>query len=225
MQRNGKGQYVKGANLKDLTGNHYGMLTVINNEGQMGSRQYYWLCKCDCGREKTIRGDSLVGGKVRSCGCIKEKQDIINLEITNNHKQTYHPLYGRWNDMKNRCENPRNPSYRYYGARGISICDEWHDINKFIEWAESNGYKKGLTIDRIDVNGNYEPGNCRWIPLIDQSYNKTDSVYHTYNGETLTTMQWVHRYNIPQWRASSYRKDGIDFIDIIKKYEAKATPR
>ena len=225
MERKQNGQFEKGNDFHDLTGERFGRLVVLKKASRMAGRKCYWECLCDCGKEKEVRSDSLVGGLVRSCGCLKKEADIKNLGITNNHEQTHHPLYGRWNAMLNRCNNPKQVSYKHYGERGIKVCEEWHDINNFIEWAESNGFQKHLTIDRIDVDGNYEPSNCRWITAREQAYNKTNSVFFTWNGETLTLMQWVHKYNIPQWKASTYKKDGIDFLDIISEYASKTIPR
>lgn len=215
--RNNKGQFVKGENIIDKTGERHGRLTVLSLSDKRSGRKTYWNCICDCGNEKVVRSDSL---KVtQSCGCLKREQDMINLGIINNHGMTNHPLYGRWNAMINRCENDKTKQYKNYSARGIKVCEDWKDILKFIDWAENNGFKEGLTLERIDVNGNYEPDNCEWIPMEQQHYNKTTSVYHTYNGETLTTMQWTHKYNIPLSEVSRYKKKGIPFIDLIEKYK------
>ncbi|TDM41832.1 hypothetical protein ETI10_01730 [Macrococcoides goetzii] len=215
--RNNKGQFVKGENIVDKTGERHGRLTVLSLSDKRSGRKTYWNCICDCGNEKVVRSDSL---KVtQSCGCLKREQDMINLGIINNHGMTKHPLYGRWNAMINRCENNKTKQYKSYGARGIKVCEDWKDILKFIDWAEDNGFEEGLTLERIDVNGNYEPGNCEWIPMDLQHYNKTTSVHHTYKGETLTTMQWTHKYNIPLHEVSRYKKKDIPFTDLIEKYK------
>ena len=103
-----------------------------------------------------------------------------------------------YHNMKNRCNNPKNYRYKNYGKRGIKICDEWQDsFLSFYNWAINNGYKEDLTLDRIDVNGNYEPSNCRWIPLRQQYYNKTDNVYYFVNGEKKCLSELAIEYNIP----------------------------
>lgn len=220
-KRNSKGQFVKGENIKDLTGKRFGRLEVVELANRRSGRKAYWLCKCDCGNFKEVRSDCLK--VVSSCGCLKKEQDIINLGVENNHKLSKHELYSRWNAMINRCDNPNSPAFKNYGGRGIKVCEKWHDVKEFIEWAENNGYKEGLTIERKDVNGNYEPSNCCWIPPEEQHYNKTTSVFVEYEGETLTVMQWAKRYNIPRGEVWSYRTKGIDFKSLIEKY--KTTPR
>lgn len=215
--RNNKGQFVKGENIVDKTGERHGRLTVLSLSDKRSGRKTYWNCVCDCGNEKLVRSDSLKTTK--SCGCLKREQDMINLGIINNHGMTNHTLYGRWNAMIHRCENNKSHAYKNYGARGIKVCEDWKDILKFIEWAENNGFEEGLTLERIDVDGNYEPDNCEWIPMEQQHYNKTTSVYHTHNGETLTTMQWTHKYNIPLNEVSRYKKKGVPFTDLIEKYK------
>lgn len=106
-------------------------------------------------------------------------------------------IYGIWHGMLQRCYNPSRPKYKDYGGRGIGVCDEWrHDVKAFYEWAMSHGYADDLTIDRIDVNGNYEPSNCRWITIAEQSYNKSTSRLVTYKGETKTIAEWAKIKNI-----------------------------
>lgn len=106
-------------------------------------------------------------------------------------------LFSIWHGMCERCNNPKHSSYEKYGGRGIKICDEWLNSKDFFKWALSNGYKEGLTIDRIDVNGNYEPSNCRWVDWITQANNTSRNHYLTINGETKTVAQWARLNNIP----------------------------
>lgn len=99
-------------------------------------------------------------------------------------------LYNIWGRMKARCNNPNNDNYHNYGGRGISVCDEWNDYIPFKKWALENGYNDNLTIERIDVNGNYCPENCKWATIKEQSNNKRDNVIFAYNGRNLTLTQW-----------------------------------
>lgn len=221
VSKNAAGQFSKGHNLKDLTGNRYGRLEVLRISDKRVGRKTFWVCKCDCGNEKTVRSDSL--GKINSCGCLKKERDIVNLRITNNHELTYHDAYSRWNAMVYRCENPKSSAYKSYGGRGIKVCEEWKDAKTFMKWADENGFRKDLTLERIDVDGDYEPSNCKWIPMEEQHYNKTTSVFVEYEGERLTVMQWAHKLGIPHSRVSSYKRKGIKFESIIEKY--KTTPR
>ncbi|MCZ9311788.1 MAG: hypothetical protein O0V67_00275 [Methanocorpusculum sp.] len=100
------------------------------------------------------------------------------------------PLYRVWNAMKQRCKNPAVKEYKYYGAKGISVCKEWEHFEKFRDWSLSNGYKQGLTLDRIDTCGNYQPLNCRWVTVKEQQRNKTNNVLLSFNGETHCAKEW-----------------------------------
>lgn len=183
MERNEKGQFIKGKNIIDLTGRRYGRLTVLEIDKERTSRKTYWICQCGCGNKKSIRGDSL--GRVQSCGCLKREQDIKNLGITYNHGMTYHPAFNIWDAMMNRCYNEKTRAYSDYGARGIIVCEEWHDVKTFCEWMDKNGFKKGLSIERVNVNGNYEPSNCELIPKNEQAWNTRKTTYIEINGEKI----------------------------------------
>lgn len=172
--RNEKGQFVKGSGLKDLVGKRYGKLTVVRYDKAV-NRKTYWICRCDCGTEKSIRGDCL--SRIQSCGCVKKEQDIKNLHITNNHNMTHHPASQVWRGMMNRCYSPKNVFYKHYGGRGIKVCDEWHDITKFCKWMDEHQYTKELSIERVDVNGNYEPSNCTLIPRDEQALNRRNTIF------------------------------------------------
>lgn len=110
-------------------------------------------------------------------------------------------LHRIWHSMYCRCYYPSTNQYKNYGGRGIKVCDEWKKVEgflRFYKWALENGYKENLTLDRINVNGNYEPSNCRWITHKEQSNNRTNNVYYTFNGKTQTSKQWCDEYNILQ---------------------------
>lgn len=155
--------------IKDETGKRYGRLIVLKKVESKGNRAMY-LCKCDCGNEKIICGRNLREGRTMSCGCLR-KERARDATIT--HGMTGTRLHGEWRQMKSRCSIKSSSNYQYYGGRGISICKGWdNDFNRFKDWALSNGYSEELTLDRIDVNGNYEPSNCRWVTLSVQARNR-----------------------------------------------------
>lgn len=152
----------------DLTGNRYGRLTVLERVNNIGS-QAAWLCKCDCGNTKIVRSRDLRNGIVKSCGCLRK--ELAKNRASKHYGSGTH-LYAVWNMMRQRCNNPNNKDYKHYGNRGITVCSEWNDFPNFQSWALSNGYEEGLTIDRINNDGNYEPDNCRWIPIEEQQHNR-----------------------------------------------------
>lgn len=173
----------------DLTGNRYGRLTVLKENGKRG-KNILWLCRCDCGHEINAVACNLKNGHTQSCGCL-QKEARVKSHTT--HHKSKSRLYRIWRHIKSRCFNENVPHYKYYGGRGISICEEWEkSFENFYEWAISNGYQEDLSIDRIDVNGNYEPSNCRWTNAKIQANNKTNNRIIEYNGECHTLSEWAH---------------------------------
>lgn len=149
----------------DLTGQKFGRLTVIHRVENDKYGKPRWLCKCDCGNEHYATTHNLRSGHVKSCGCL---QPIVASLVNTTHGATKQGkckrLYWVWAAIIQRCENPKNKAYCNYGGRGICICQQWKDnFAEFRKWALANGYTDGLEIDRIDVNGNYEPDNCRFV--------------------------------------------------------------
>lgn len=175
--------------LIDLVGKRYGRLIVLENRGKDKNRNYYWLCRCDCGNEKVVMGENLKRGLTKSCGCL---QDEIRIKTHSLHKKSKTRLYNIWCGIKGRCFNPNEQAYKLYGARGISICDEWKSsYENFEKWALQSGYKETLTLDRKNVNGDYKPSNCRWITMQEQQNNRRNNNVITYKGQTHTTAEWA----------------------------------
>lgn len=209
ITRNSKGQFVKGENIKDISGQRFGKLVVLELDKSKDSRKKYWLCQCDCGNIKSIRSDTLK--YIQSCGCLKKEQDIINLKIINNHKQTNHKFYRLYSAIKYRCYNENCNNYCNYGGRGIKMCDEWYnDMFSFFDWCEKN-YIEGYTIERINVNGNYEPSNCKFIPMLEQSWNKTYSCYITIDGVKDNITHWKKKLKMGDKKIKKIYKDNITY--------------
>ncbi len=177
--------------MSDIIGQRFSKWTVQDIAPKRQNRRgEYAICQCDCGTTKEVRVYNLVNGHSHSCGCFITHGD--------SKKGKYHRLYQIWADMKNRCSSPNNHAYSRYGGRGITVCEEWADYLSFKQWALSHGYCDNLTIDRVDVNGNYCPENCRWATYSEQNSNQTNTPRYEYNGETHTLREWSAITGIPQ---------------------------
>jgi len=182
----------------DLTGRKFGRLTALRFTGETKSSGRIWECRCDCGKTLRASVGQLRSGMTKSCGCWN--LDVLRERSTKHgyskrgHKNR---IYWIWGHIKSRCNSPSNPDYANYGGRGISICEEWKDFNAFLKWASSTGYHEGLSIDRIDVNGNYEPSNCRWANDSEQANNKRNNHIEIYNGKPHTLAELSRISGIP----------------------------
>ncbi|MEH7181090.1 hypothetical protein V7108_24985 [Neobacillus vireti] len=180
-----------------LEGNRYGRLTVLKKAERTG----YWECHCSCGTHKTIIGYNLLKGIANSCGCISRERLIERNKANSTHNMRNTRLYHIWDTMKARCLRPNSKDYKNYGARGITICEEWRNqFEAFYMWAMDYGYEPHLTLDRVDVNGKYEPTNCRWATTKEQGNNTRFNRHITINAETKTIAQWSEISGISQKR-------------------------
>lgn len=178
----------------NLIGQRFGRLTVIDKAEKYKDGHTMWLCRCDCGNEKAVLEKTLKNGKTKSCGCLRTEMLINRLTI---HGLRHTRIHNIWRGIKQRCYNSKRKSFVFYGGRGITMCDEWNnDFMSFYNWSMSNGYSDNLTIDRIDVNGNYEPNNCRWATKKEQMNNMRTNRLLTYNGETHTIAEWSDILNV-----------------------------
>lgn len=186
--------------MKNLIGQRFGRLVVIKHEGSYispkNSKSTKWLCKCDCGKEIVAIGKNLRKGKTKSCGCLWHELSKMG-SFGKKHSLSKTRLYRTWNAIKRRCNEKRYRAYMQYGGRGIKICDEWlQDFMNFYNWAMANGYREDLTIDRINVNGNYEPNNCRWITIQEQANNRRTNIQIQYKGQKKTLKEWCKILNL-----------------------------
>lgn len=186
----------------DLTGMRFGRLLVIGKTRSKSGR-VAWVCICDCGNETTPLTNCLLNGRSKSCGCLHK-------EITGNthrkHGQYNTRLYRIWSNMRQRCSNPKNDNYHLYGAKGVSVCDEWKDFAVFSKWAMQNGYADNLSVDRIETDKDYCPENCRWATPQEQTDNRKCTRYVSFNGKTQTLKRWSEEtgisYKVLLWRVS-----------------------
>ena len=173
----------------NLTGQRFGALVVIGRADNDPSGKTRWWCQCDCGELKVILATSLVRGLTRSCGCFNKS---VASKRMRKHLLSGHRLYGIWTDMKKRCSNPSCKSFDNYGGRGIKVCPAWENhFQLFYTWSLLNGYSDNLSLDRIDVNGDYHPDNCRWVDRVTQANNCRTNHYLTYQGERKTIAEWA----------------------------------
>lgn len=199
---------------KDYTGQRFGKLVVLGLSEKRGkSGHKYYRCLCDCGKEKDISASHLVTGASKSCGC----GVLLALKKRNTtHGMSRSRLFTIWMGMKRRCMNPNEKSYVYYGGRGISICDEWKaDFMAFHDWSVNNGYAENLSIDRIDSDGNYEPSNCRWVPLSEQNRNKRDNHLVTINGKTQLMSDWCKESKVSMTTVYERLRKGYKIEDAL----------
>lgn len=169
-----------------IAGEKFNKLTVLNKTNEKANKTYLWLCECECGNLTKVKKWNITSGNTRSCGCLKVESIKKVGQQNISHGMRYTKIYKIWESMKRRCNNEKAERYASYGGRGITYCEEWEKFDGFYEWVKESGYKEGLSIDRIDVDGNYEPSNCRWVTLEQQSFNKTNSRKVHYKDKELT---------------------------------------
>lgn len=184
-------------NFKDITGQTFSRLKVIQRHGTNSDMKATWLCRCDCGTEKVISGKELRSGKIKSCGCLNsENTSARNFKHGLAVRGEKHPLYSTWGRIKDRCHNPSCSDYYLYGDKGVSMCDKWR--NSFLAFIADVGERPpGTSIDRYpNKDGNYEPGNVRWGTDEMQANNKRNNHVLEFNGKTMSVMMWARETGI-----------------------------
>ena len=175
-----------GGFVKDLTGQRFGRYVVVRRLANDSRRQTRWLCRCDCGVSKEVLGASLRTGKTRSCGCFRDEFRKTHGSMKGGHASEF----AVWRNMKQRVRNPKNPSYKNYGGRGITLCDRWETFENFIA---DMGHRPSPehSIERIDNNRGYYPENCKWATTFEQSWNRRSNRILEYKGETKCLAEWA----------------------------------
>ena len=182
-------------NVKDLTGQRFERLVALRNIGRKGKLgNTFWELVCDCGNVVEVRGSSLCNGSTRSCGCLRNEKARNSGELKRTHGLSKTRTYRIWAGMIQRCSNPKEDSYKYYGAIGIKVCDRWKTFANFFE--DMGQCPPDLSIDRINSKMGYEPGNCRWADIITQNRNTSKSKLYTHNGESRLLPEWAELYGI-----------------------------
>lgn len=164
--------------LIDLTGNTYGQLGVLGRAGSSVGGKPLWRCRCECGSEKIVQGGNLKNGHTQSCGCIRGENHGLS-------DATEHRI---WSHMRQRCGNSNDRAFANYGGRGIAVCERWQSFTQFLQ--DMGECPEGRSIDRIDNDGDYEPGNCRWATAKEQANNRRSTRWIVYRGERKTLKQW-----------------------------------
>ena len=193
-------------NFIDITGNIYGSLTV-QRKSITKSKRTMWDCICECGTTKTIRGEHLKNGKIKSCGCKTSN-------LLSSHGKSKSSAYNVWQNMKDRCHNKNNAHFSNYGGRGIFVCDSW--LNSFENFfADMGEPEKGMTIDRINNDKGYSKENCKWSSRKDQVCNRRNNINLTHKGQTKCLKDWCREFNKPYGTAMYHYKKGKNFAEIF----------
>lgn len=217
----------KKSKIKDLSNKRFGRLIVMDFVGRKNGRTL-WRCLCDCGKETVVGYSNLVNGLTRSCGCL-EKENLYSKEFKRSHRKSAslsfdinlreHPLYGLWSSMLTRCYNKNSLSYKHYGGRGIIVCDRWLPENLgFQHFVEDMGVRPSAsyTLDRININGNYSPENCRWATVEQQMNNKTDSIIIFYKNKRILLSHLCNSLGLNYFRVAHQIQKGFDINTIIE---------
>lgn len=205
---------------KDYTNKEFGILKVLRRVGTRNNCAL-WLCECKCGKSKEVLSTNLK--RMVSCGCVglAAKKKGLRLVHGQSRRRQETELFKRWQKMIERCTNPNAKAYKSYGGRGITTCERWllpggEGFNNFSKWAILSNYRLGLSLERTDVNGNYDESNCTWIPKEDQYKNKRNTLYVTYEGQNVRLVDLVAQIGaVPYKTVWSRLEDGWDLKSAL----------
>ncbi len=192
-----------------MIGNKYGRLTVLEEAGRISGHLAY-ACKCDCGNQTTVTGPNLRNENTKSCGCLRSEE--TNKRLTK-HNRSHSVEYSTWSQMKRRCFSTDDIGYHRYGGRGITVCERWMSFENF--YADMGSKPFGMTLERIDVNKDYEPSNCTWATREDQAKNKRMTIKLTYDGMTMCLKDWSKKIGKPYTTMLLHYKRGYSTENIL----------
>ena len=207
-----------GRRLVDMTGERFGKVTVIKRASEYAETPVKWLCICECGKEFVTTSGRLKRGATKSCGC--SRYEFIS-NANRIHGMSKTRIHRTWSHMIERCTCKTHKQYMDYGGRGITVCKDWLDFITFYNWAMENGYEHNLTIDRIDVNGNYEPSNCRWTDSYTQQNNTRKTIKLTIDGVTKSLSEWSAATGINKITLHGRYRRGLRGKDLIEPVNRK----
>ncbi|HDR8448215.1 TPA: hypothetical protein QC311_000234 [Bacillus cereus] len=197
----------------DIAGECFGMLTVLGKVKK--GRLTYWECRCECGVLTYSSVTDLRAGKKKSCGCLAKKKRKLG-NPTHELKNINKRLYTSWKNMKSRCLNEKNKSYRHYGGKGVVICEAWLSYEIFYNWSITNGYEDNLTLDRIDNDGNYELNNCRWVDVKTQVRNRSITAKVLFHSKEIPIAELAEEYGIDYLLVKARHNRGFKNDELIK---------
>lgn len=204
--------------FRDLSGERFGRLLVLQRDGCNKHGQIKWWCECDCGACKHVLGGMLRSGMTQSCGCIK-RESIAKVNYKHGMKDT--PIHRIWWAMMQRCHDKNSQAYPRYGGRGINVCARWQEFAAF--YADMGDRPAGMSLERINNDGDYEPGNVRWASSKDQANNRRSNRFIEHNGERLTVAQWAAKSGVPMGTLWSRLKRGINIAEALELRDRRFT--
>lgn len=198
----------------DLTGQRFGRLTAMELLPERKNNNRVWRCRCDCGGTADVVVSCLGRGNTRSCGCLqRETAANTGRDSGTKHGKCYSPEYVAWRNMHQRCYNPKRTSYEEYGGRGISVCERWHTFENF--YADMGKRPKNFSLDRIDFDGHYEPGNCRWATHETQQNNRRDTRILEFRGRKQSIAQWAREVGMSKTTLRDRLKAGMSVEEAL----------
>lgn len=199
----------------ELTKKRFGRYEVLSF-AELRNRQTYWKCLCDCGNIAIVNGHSLTRGHTKSCGCLQVEELVLR---SKKHDMSGSTEFRIWAGILQRCNNPNNHDYKYYGGRGITVCSEWESFEQF--YKDMGSKPRGFTLDRINNNGNYKSENCKWASRKEQANNTRRNRPILYNGEIKPISHWVKELGLSSHTVYRRLNKGYNIDEVFYKGNLK----